>query len=185
MANWFLYRIEENTLETLFSEGYNSVIKMQSIAEEDLKDFRNINAVTRVQITMLRRFIQCLNCKQHPPVYPGAEGSGALFPRVLLGASGGPRSSSVTSTAPSTAVLHDLNTNPPEAQSHGSEFAHGAGPSTGRPNLESLQSSLSILHCKEISSLSLKMRRMCNLCKTLHAIHEAILFIATVYAGEI
>ena len=118
MTDWFQYRIEENTLETLFSERYNSVIKMQSIAEEDLKDFQNINKVTRDQITMLRRFVGCLNCKKHPPVFPGAEGSG-----------GGPISSSATSTAPSTTVLHAPETNPPEA--------HGTGPSAG--NSENLQ----------------------------------------------
>ena len=144
MTNWFLYRIEDNTLETLFNEGYNSVIKMQSIAEEDLKDFREINAVTRVQITMLRRFIQCLNCKQHPPVYPGA---GRLD--VSIGASGGSMSSSATSTAPSTAVLHVPETNPPETHSYGSEFVYRADASTG--NSGNLQYYVKLCG-KEISS---------------------------------
>ena len=126
MTNWSLYMIQESTLKALFSENYNSVKALQSIEEPDLKDFRDINSVTRVQITMLRRFIRCLNCKQHPPVYRWAEGSG-----VLLGAGSGPLSSSATSTAPFTAGLNAFQSNSDEAQSHGSEFTYGAGPSTG------------------------------------------------------
>ena len=171
MTNWFLYRIEHNTLEALFNIGFNSVVAMQSIAEPDLKDFRDINAVTRVQICMLRRFVGCLNCKQHPPIYPGAEGSGALLSEVLLGAGGGSKLSSATSTAPSTAVLHDLNTNIPEAQSHGREFAPGAGPSTGtcRPCVKTaLQRNLQFKFKNETLQI---------LCKIHHAIHEAIVLI--------
>ncbi|XP_072048731.1 uncharacterized protein [Amphiura filiformis] len=67
MTNWYLYRITGDTLQALFDQRYNSVISLQSIAEEDLQSFVHLH---RAQISLLRRFMQSLNCQQHPPVYP-------------------------------------------------------------------------------------------------------------------
>ena len=127
MTNWFLYRIRDNLLEVLFNEHFTSVVNLQCISEIDLQTFRDMN-IERAQIAMLRRLVQCLNCKQHPPVYPRARESCSS-----VGAGNHPVTSAA-STVQSTAVGHTHVTNPSEVQICSKNSAYGAVPSRG--NLE-------------------------------------------------
>ena len=130
MTNWFIYRLQDDILTGLFNEGYNSIVSLQSIVENDLSTFINMN-IPRAQISMLRRLVECLNCRLHPPVYPRAGGSHAS-----LGDGDGPVGASVppvtsvTSTAPSTAVGHTHQANSHEAQNRGSGPASSSATAT-------------------------------------------------------
>ena len=125
MANWSPYRIQDNTLEALFGNGYNSITTLKSITEHDLSKIREMK-IPMAQISLLRRFVKCLNCEQHPPVYSGVGGTGAS-----MGTDVGLVPSLATSTIETIAVSHSHETNPPETQSNDSELAYGVDPSKG------------------------------------------------------
>ena len=123
--NWSRYRIEDGTLEALFSNGYSSIGTLQSITEPDLSKLRELK-IPGGQISLLRRFVGCLNCKQHPPVYSGA-GRTDAFMRTGVGLV----PSLVTSTTETTVVSRSHETNPATTRSYDSELTNGVGPSTG------------------------------------------------------
>ena len=129
MTNWFNYRILDGTLEALFSNGYNSLRTLKSITEKDLSKLRELK-IQMGQISLLRRFVQCLSCRHHPPVYTGTGGIDAF-----MGTGVGLSKSSATSTTHSIHVPYSHETNPSETLSYDNEpLIYGVGPSTG--NLE-------------------------------------------------
>ena len=67
MTNWLLYKITEDTLARLFNKGYTSVAALKLIVEQDLTELRSV--INMGQITLLRGFILCLNCKRHQPIF--------------------------------------------------------------------------------------------------------------------
>ena len=131
MTNWLSYAILDGTLEALFSNGYNSLRTLKSITEEDLLKFREHMKIQMGQISLLRRFVGCLNCRQHPPVYTGA-GEIDTFMGTGVGLL---TSSAATSTTHSIHVPYSHETNPSETLTYDNEpLIYGVGLSTG--NLE-------------------------------------------------
>ena len=70
MTKWYeIYEIEEDTLVKLFNVGYKSFSSLQMMKEQDLDVLRREIKIVPGQITLLRGFIQCLNCKRHKPIF--------------------------------------------------------------------------------------------------------------------
>ncbi|XP_072030997.1 uncharacterized protein [Amphiura filiformis] len=67
VTNWSRFRLQGDTLNVLFNEGYNSIIALQVLMEQDLMTLGQKHTINMGQLSLLRSFVQSLHCEQHPP----------------------------------------------------------------------------------------------------------------------